>query len=140
MLVSPIGKKRRASKSNHKRENDKKIRHSGGGKIPAVACTHTWAENRCFCHADRLTAADLALNFRSLYEKCNKVEQDQALLLLMTVDKVSRHRLRVGDEAARKDRSVSVKYSLMTEEHPRKLPVCKETFLKVLGECLFLLD
>ncbi|KAJ8381091.1 hypothetical protein SKAU_G00018690 [Synaphobranchus kaupii] len=51
----------------------------------------------------------------------------------MTIDKAKWRRPRVEDEAARKDRNVSVKYSLMPEDHPSKLPVCKAIFLKVLG-------
>jgi len=41
VMLSPGGRKRRLNKDNHKREQNKKIRHSGGGLVPAVACTHT---------------------------------------------------------------------------------------------------
>ncbi len=39
VVVSAVGKKRKPSKSNHLREEIKKMRHSGGGKMPAVACS-----------------------------------------------------------------------------------------------------
>jgi len=47
VVVSAVGKKRKPSQSNHLREEIKKMRHSGGEKMPAVACSTT-ASN--FCH------------------------------------------------------------------------------------------
>ena len=41
VVVSAVGKKRKPSKSNHLREEIKKMRHSGGGKMPAVTCCHS---------------------------------------------------------------------------------------------------
>ena len=106
----------------------------GIGKIPQVVCTHE--ARRCvFCHADKLTPDDIALNFNIIYGKPNKVEQDQGILHLMTLEKAKRRRARVKDAAARKDRNLSVKYNLLTVDLPNKLPVCKATFLQVLGEC-----
>ena len=61
VMVSAVGKKRKPSKSNHVREEIKKMRHSGGGKMSAVSCSHKKATN--FCHADTLTPGDLLKNF-----------------------------------------------------------------------------
>lgn len=133
VLLSPVGKKRRPSKEHHDREKVKKIRHSGMGKVPAIACQHE-ARSCSFCHADKLTPDDIAFNFNTIYGKQNKVEQDQMLLQLMTIEKVKRRRLRVENEDSRKDRCLSVQYRLMTKDHPNRLHVCKATFLKVLGK------
>ena len=136
VLVAPIGKKRKPSKSNHNREIVKKMRHSGGGKVSVVVCTHTAAQNHGFCHA-KLSPDDIAMNLTKFYQGGNKVQQDEQLLLLMSVGKTQRRRKKVDDENSRKDRNVSVKYSLLTHDHPNKLPVCKATFLSILGECFY---
>ncbi len=81
VVVSAVGKKRKPSKSNHLREEIKKTRHSGGGKMPAVACAHTTASH--FCHADTLTSGDLLRNFQLFYSKSTKTEQDQAIFQLI---------------------------------------------------------
>jgi hypothetical protein len=39
VVVSAVGKKRKASKSNHLREEIKKMRHSGGGKMFSIFFT-----------------------------------------------------------------------------------------------------
>ncbi|KAM4538846.1 zinc finger MYM-type protein 4-like isoform 2-T2 [Odontesthes bonariensis] len=65
------------------------------------------------------------------HDKPNKVEQDGALLHLMSVSEVKRQRQ--NDENRQKERNVTVKYSLLCDEHPNKVPVCKATFLSVLG-------
>ena len=137
VLVAPIGKKRKPSKSNHNREIVKKMRHSGGGKVSVVVCTHTAAQNHGFCHANKLSPDDIAMNFAKFYQGGNKVQQDEQLLLLMSVGKTQRRQKKVDDENSRKDRNVSVKYSLLTHDHPNKLPVCKATFLSILGECFY---
>ncbi|XP_034047172.1 uncharacterized protein LOC117528648 [Thalassophryne amazonica] len=124
------GRRRRLNKDNHEREKMKKIRHSGGGLIPSVGCKHTAAKN--FCHADTLTPDDIVMNFQTFYDKPGKVEQDRALLHLMTITEVKRQRQKVDDENRRKDRNISVKYSLLCNDHPHKVPVCKPTFLTVL--------
>ena len=64
VVVSSVGKKRKPSKDNHEREVRKRVRNSGGGKIPAIACSHSESKN--FCHADKLTADDLVKNFDTL--------------------------------------------------------------------------
>ena len=60
VMVSAVGKKRKPSKSNHQREKNKKMRHSGGGKMPAVTCSDKKATN--FGHTDTLTPGDLWKN------------------------------------------------------------------------------
>ena len=77
-----------------------------------------------------LTDDDLALNHATFY----KVTQDQHILTLLDVSKPKRKREWVEDEGRRKDRNVTVKYNLLTENHPDILPVCKATLIKVLGE------
>ena len=134
VVVSNVGKKCRPSKDNHAREKVTNLSHSGGGKLPSVACMHTVTNNALLCHADQLTPADIAFNFNTLYENPNKVEQDQALLPLMMIGQVQRHSPRVQNEGARKDRNVSVKSSLLTQSHPTKLPVCRATFVKIICE------
>ncbi|KAG5263245.1 hypothetical protein AALO_G00284190 [Alosa alosa] len=126
---TPGGRQRRLNEDNHERQQTKKIHYSGGGRIPTIGCKHTSA--KCFCQADRLTPDDLVMNFQKFHDKPNKVEQDAALLYLMSVSEVKRQRQ--NDENRQKGRNVTVKYSLLWDEHPNKLPVCKATFLSVLG-------
>ena len=135
VIVSVVGKKRKPSKSNHEREKNKKMRHSGGGKMPAVKCSHKKATN--FCHADTLTPGDLMKNFQSFYSASTKVEQDQIILQLITVKRVQRRRQKVDTIDSQKDREVTNEYHLLTEDHPTKIPVCKATFCSVLGEFNF---
>ena len=47
VVDSAVGKKRKPSKSNHLREEIKKMRHAGGREMPTVACSHTTASNLC---------------------------------------------------------------------------------------------
>ncbi|XP_056098814.1 uncharacterized protein LOC130077555 [Rhinichthys klamathensis goyatoka] len=126
---APGGRRRRLNEDNHERQQTKKMRYSGGGRIPTIGCKHTSA--KCFCQADRLTPDDLVMNFQKFHDKPNKVDQDAALLHLMSVSEVKRQRQ--NDENRQKGRNVTVKYSLLWDEHPNKLPVCKATFLSVLG-------
>ena len=58
---------------NREREKVKKLHHSGGDKLPSVACMHTVTNNAWFCHAGQLTPADIALNFNTFYENPNKL-------------------------------------------------------------------
>ncbi|XP_063039647.1 uncharacterized protein LOC134434912 [Engraulis encrasicolus] len=132
VLAPAVGKKRKASKNNHTRENIKKMRHSGGGKLPAVSCTHN-KTTTVFCHADKLTPGDLEKNFQNFYSHSTKTEQDQALLRLITVKKVHRRRPKVENTDKQKEREVTNEYHLLTEDHPTKIPVCKSTFCSVLG-------
>ncbi|CAL9689385.1 unnamed protein product [Knipowitschia caucasica] len=61
VVISAIGRKRKPSKDNHSRETIKGMKHSGGGKMPAVICKHTKDSN--FCNADTLTPGDIQRNF-----------------------------------------------------------------------------
>ena len=92
VVVSNVGKKCRPSKDNHAREKVTNLCHSCGGKLPPVACMHTVTNNAQFCHTDQLTPADIVFNFNTFYENPNKVQQDQALLPLMMIGQVQRHR------------------------------------------------
>lgn len=134
---SVVGKRRKLSKSNNLREDIKKMRHSGGGKMPAVGCSHTPASN--FCHADTLTPGDLLKNFQLFYSKSTKPEQDQAILQMITVKKVKRRRVKIDNSDMQKNREVTSEYHLLTEDHSTKVPVCKATFCSVLGEFIFYL-
>ena len=138
-VVSVVGKKRKPSKLHHNREVIKKMRHSGGGKMPAVTCTHTHTKNTNFCHADKLTPGDLLKNFHSFYCNVTKTDQDRAILQLTNVKNVKRRRLKVDDTDRQKARDITNQYSLLTEDHPKKIPVCKSTFCSVLGELNVLL-
>ncbi|KAL2098322.1 hypothetical protein ACEWY4_007529 [Coilia grayii] len=129
--VAPVGKKRKPSKDCHEREKVKRRRHSGGGKMPAVICSHK--KNLSVCQAERLTERDLEIHFESFYNNNTKVKQDQALLHLITVRKVQRRRKKVEEVDRQKKREVTNEYHLLSEHHPTKIPVCKATFCGVLG-------
>jgi len=77
------------------------------------------------------------MNFNKFYERPNKVDQDRTILNLLDITRVKRQRLKVLDVNKRKDRNISVKYSLLCSSHPEKVPVCKATFIKVFGEYNF---
>lgn len=130
--VAPVGKKRKPSKDGHEQEKVKKMRHSGGGKMPAVICRHK--SSRSVCQAERLTERDLEINFDSLYNNKTKVDQDQQLLHLITVKQVQRRRKKVDEVDRQRERDVTNEYHLLSEHHPTKIPVCKATFCGVLGE------
>ncbi|CAL8362099.1 unnamed protein product, partial [Arctogadus glacialis] len=69
-------------------------------------------------------------NHKKQLEK--KVDQDRAILDLLDIMKVNRRRTKIKDVNKRKDRKISVKYSLLCGSHPEKVPVCKASFIKVL--------
>ena len=64
---TPGGRKRRLDKENHKKQQKKKVRHSGGALIPTVGCQHK-AAAKGFCQAERLSPDDLMVNFNYFYE------------------------------------------------------------------------
>ncbi len=130
------GGKRRLDKEYHKKQQKKKVRHSGGALIPTVGCQHK-AGATGFCQAEKLSPDNLMMNFNKFYERPNKVDQDRAILHLLDITRVKRQRLKVLDANKRKDRNISVKYSLLCSSHPEKVPVCKATFIKVFGEYNF---
>ena len=51
VLPSPVGRKRSLNKQMHKKVISKRIRHSGGGEIPSIACQHRTADHAGLCHA-----------------------------------------------------------------------------------------
>ena len=67
-------------------------------------------------------------------KKTDKVVQDSYLLTLLNITLPNRRRNRVENEDNRKNGNVSVRYTLLGENLPNKIPVCKATFIKVLGE------
>ena len=133
VLVPKTAQKRKPVRNNTKREEIKRLKHSGGGKMPSVACTHT--KRSCFCHADTLTQGDVWRNFESFYSNPTKPAQDKAILQLITIKKVQRRGPKIDNADKQRDREVTNGYHLLTEEdHPTKIPVCKTTFCSVLGE------
>lgn len=95
VLVSYIGKKRKPSRDNHNRKHVKKIRNSGGGKIP---------ERFLSCHADQLTAGRRSV--KKVQRRRSKVENKDAPR-------------RIG-----KSRTNGLLTYLLTEDHLTKIPVC----------------
>jgi len=73
------------------------------------------------------------MNQARFYEVPDKVVHDHILLHLMTITKPKRLGKRLENVDRRKDRKVTVKFSLLTESHPDIVPVCKATFTSVLG-------
>ena len=76
----------------------------------------------------------MGLNHDKFYEITDKVVQDSYLLTLLNITLPNRRRNRVENEDNRKNINVSVRYTLLGENLPNKIPVCKATFNKVLGE------
>lgn len=71
-----------------------------------------------------------------MYKNATKVDQDKILLRLSTINKCSRER--VSADVKKKAREVTVKYCLLSCAPPHhKIPVCKATFLSVLGKFIF---
>ena len=134
VLASAIPRKRGKYIENHERQRVKKLRYSGGGKEPQIGCLHTARGNAILCHADKLTDNIMGLNHDKFYEKTDKVVQDSYLLTLLNITLPNRRRNRVENEDNRKNINVSVRYTLLGENLPNKIPVCKATFIKVLGE------
>ena len=60
---TPGGRKRRLDKGNHKKQQKKKVRHSGGALIPTVGCQHK-AAAKDFCQTERLSPDDLICKFQ----------------------------------------------------------------------------
>ena len=57
----------------------------------------------------------------SFYSAYTKIEQDQAILQLITVKKVQRRRPKVDNSDMQKDREVTKVYNLLIEDHPTKI-------------------
>lgn len=75
---------------------------------------------------------DLLQNFNLFYKTTNKEKQDESILRLMNISQPKRPR--VDPSAARKDRTLSVTYFLLGKGSMDKVPVCKASFISVLGE------
>ncbi|XP_048020943.1 uncharacterized protein LOC125266040 [Megalobrama amblycephala] len=135
VIPAAVGRKRKASIENHQRGETKRARHSGEGKHPKINCGHRATASRPnvgMCHADKLSDEDVAFNFTKMYKNATKVDQDKILLRLSTISKCSR--VRVSADVKKKAREVTVKYCLLSCAPPHhKIPVCKATFLSVLG-------
>ena len=129
VAISLIGRKRK--RGPDQRQIDKKRRHSGGGKIPQIACGHTAEGSSELCYANRLTEGDILMNFKQFYSLPTKPQQDETILRLMEVTKP--RRVRIMEDARQRDKAMSVKYKLMTEDRRKQVPVCKSTFTSVLG-------
>ena len=99
---------------------------------PKIACGHTAADGG-FCQADRLTDDAIVLNHTQFYGCATKAQQDEMVLRLMTLTKPQCVRLRPGQDVRQRDKSMSVKYQLMTSDAREQLQVCKATFIGVLG-------
>lgn len=134
IVLSPEPRKRGRCEEYHERTKIKKIKYSGGGKVPQIGCVHKANKNPELCHADLLTNADLVFNSSKMYENPTKVVQDNFILSLIDVKPPKRRRKKIIDESKQRSRNVGVDYSLLTTDHPKKVKVCKETFLRVLGE------
>ncbi|XP_041738101.2 zinc finger protein 771 isoform X2 [Coregonus clupeaformis] len=131
-VVSVVGQNRKLSKQAHQRERAKIQRHSGEGKKPNISCRHTEAVNSGLCHSDKLTPADIALNYQKVYSNPYKVKQDEFILRQMTINKTKRKRVSGADR--KKARDTTIKYSLLSGDAPyRSVPVCKATFINILG-------
>ncbi|KAK3764422.1 hypothetical protein RRG08_040018 [Elysia crispata] len=124
------GRRKLADKTQHAKEVTKRARHSGGGKVPAIKCTHT-SEKGC-CMAELLTGGDLAMNMEKFYASANKVEQDAYLLRLIRVEQPKR--LRTKDEDRKRSRNNMSSFFLLTNQGKGHLRVCKATFCSVLGK------
>ena len=74
----------------------------------------------------------MGFNHDKLYGKKDKVVQDLYLLTLLniTLPNTRRNRVEIGGNC--KNINVSGRYTLLGENLPIKIPVCKATFIKVL--------
>lgn len=121
-------RKRKVDVTNHARTITKKRLHSGEGKTPTLNCAHTAST---FCEARTLLVAELTYNFERLYNNKTKVEQDQMILSLMTIQGCKRSRV---DEAnMKRSKGATITYHLLRHDNSR-IEVCKATFTSVLGK------
>lgn len=87
-------------------------------------CQHKTTSLQC----SSLTMVDIK-NFHKLYYSSNdKLKQDNFILNYCNVKKVDRHRPSTG---SRPSKTLSISYKIRTSS--RNVPVCRETFLGVLG-------
>ena len=69
VLASAIPRKRGRCVENHEHQRVKKLRFSGGGKVPQVGCLHMARGNAILCHADKLTDYIMGFSTISSMEK-----------------------------------------------------------------------
>ncbi|KAJ8287112.1 hypothetical protein GJAV_G00047790 [Gymnothorax javanicus] len=122
-------RKRKMSIPSNEREVKKIERHDGSGKEPRLACTHTGEKG--FCRASMLSQSDLLYNFSLFYKTAEKKRQDESILRHVKISQPKRPRVKA--DAKKKARNLSVEYYLMRCNSEEKIPVCKATFLSVLG-------
>ncbi|XP_053366721.1 uncharacterized protein LOC128540767 [Clarias gariepinus] len=125
-LVS--ARKRKRSVPTKEREVMKQKRHDGSGKEPIIACNHVGEK---FCRASSLSKDDLLQNFSLFYETANKEKQDEGILRLVNLSLPKR--IRVSPNAAKRPRNLSITYFLLRKGSMERVPVCKATFISVLG-------
>ena len=132
--IPPSGQciKRVRQPSNDARLVAKRARDSGGGKIPVKACKHD-AENGDFCQVEKLSDDEIMFNYTKFYSVADKAVQDQKIMTLMKI--TSPQRPRVDNARRQRDRAVCVAYHLRSADKPDLMPVCRATFLGVLGMC-----
>jgi hypothetical protein len=119
------GRKRKVNTALHEINIIKAARHSGGGKIPTIACKHN---EESFCKAATLSNEQVTNLFQSFYSSAKKVTQDSILLSYMTICQVIRRRLKTDNN--NKQRDVSIKYHVLDESKTR-LPICKASFMSI---------
>ena len=94
------------------------MRHSDGGKIPAISRTRDTDEHVCGCMAGKLTHEDIAKCSSQFYSSRDKVAKDAALLIYLQISRPKR--CRIDDEARKRPRDISTKY-IHAYIHPLQL-------------------
>ena len=84
----------RLDKENHKKQQQKKVFHSGSGLRPTKGRQHKATTT---CQAEKLSPDDLMMNFNKFDQITNKVDQDRAILNLLDITNVKSQRLKVQD-------------------------------------------
>lgn len=129
--LSCIGRKKPRFPGLSERELAKRARHSGEGNVPTVNCQHNGTKT---CFALSLSETDLKHFSNIFYLSNDKVKQDASLLNYMNITYAKR--ARVNDALRKKMRDVSVKYSALKNDNTT-VPICKASFLSILGECIY---
>ncbi|XP_060790810.1 uncharacterized protein LOC132894682 [Neoarius graeffei] len=126
VLQTVNGRRKRRVVENHVCYKAKMNRYSGENTENGIACNH----NRLMCAAASLTQNDLAYFKNQLYTSKDKVEQDAILLSHLEIMPVQRRREQVDDEDKRRQRDVTIKYSVLKEAKTR-VPVCQASFMSI---------
>lgn len=127
VLPSPTGRKNKRRPDSYVRNIEKRMRHSGQGTTPSIACQHTNTSSSR-CQAFVLKEEDILTAHRKLYESADKVKQDTILLSNMDIKPTKVNSI----AATPKRRSTNVIYYIMADS--TKVPVCKETFMGIFCE------